>query len=173
MDTVWSGCLQSVTKGLAAKDTMSTWSKLLSTSDPRAIFQNYWCEWWPRHKLSTWKHFHFPWCATSTSTEFSTLTLWFFWMVRTAVYSISQPHLVNWGGVLAVIMWSNPYGRVLFTSDPGVVWWWYSEAFSSTEVANICTNQYTNVGYEWNELDCYWIWNEIRTTSHLSWVMVI
>ena len=47
-------------------------------------------------------------------------------------------------------MWANPYGRVLFTSDPGVVWWRYSEAFSSTEVANICTNQYTNVGYEPN-----------------------
>ena len=94
-------------------------------------------------------------------------------MVRTAVYSISQPHLVNWGGVLAVIMWANPYGRVLFTSDPGVVWWWDSEAFSSTEVANICTNQYTNVGYEWNELDCYWTWNEIRNTSRLLVVIVI
>ena len=70
-------------------------------------------------------------------------------------------------------MWANPYGRVLFTSDPGVVWWWYSEAFSSTEVANICTNRYTNVGYEWNELDCYWTWNEIRNTSRLLVVIVI
>ena len=151
MDTVWSGCLQSVTKGLAAKDTMSTWPK-------------YWCEWWPRHKLSTWKHFHFLWCATSTSTEFSTLTFMVFLNgTHRRVFNLPATPGQLRGSIGGYHVGVNPYGRVLFTSDPGVVWWWYSEAFSSTEISNIYTNQYTNRGL-WNELACYWTWNEIRST---------